>query len=95
VLLYGPPGTGKSLLVRALANHFGVPLITVGADLSSKFYGETEARIRQRFALALKKSVLSLLFCLFFVCFVRQRHALRLGSGTTEAARGLGSRPLN
>ena len=49
-MLYGPSGTGKSLLVRAIANHFGVGLVTVhGAELFSKFYGETETRLREKF----------------------------------------------
>lgn len=56
LLLYGPPGTGKSLLVRAVAGHFKVPMITIqGPELFSKYYGETEARLREKFEEAIKK----------------------------------------
>ncbi len=56
MLLYGPPGTGKSLLVRAVAGHFKVPMITIqGPELFSKYYGETEARLREKFEEAIKK----------------------------------------
>lgn len=56
VLLYGPPGTGKSFLVRAVANHFKVALVTIqGPELFSKYYGETEMRLREKFAEAIKK----------------------------------------
>lgn len=50
LLLYGPPGTGKSMLVRAVAQHFGAALVTIqGPELFSKYYGETEARLRDKF----------------------------------------------
>ena len=56
MLLYGPPGTGKSLLIRAIANHFKVKLVTIiGPELFSKYYGETESRIRDKFDKALKR----------------------------------------
>lgn len=56
MLLYGPPGTGKSLLVRAVAGHFKVPMVTIqGPELFSKYYGETEARLREKFEDAIKK----------------------------------------
>lgn len=60
LLIYGPPGTGKSLLVRATAGHFKVPLVTIqGPELFSKYYGETEARLREKFEEAIKKYNLS------------------------------------
>ncbi len=50
VLLYGPPGTGKTLLAKALANEIGAYFITVnGPEIMSKFYGESEARLREIF----------------------------------------------
>jgi len=55
MLLYGPPGTGKSLLIRAIANHFKVKLVTIIGPDFSKYYGETESRIRDKFDEALKR----------------------------------------
>ncbi len=50
VLLYGPPGTGKSLITRALANETGVAFETIsGPAITSKYYGETEERLRATF----------------------------------------------
>ncbi|KAM3831197.1 ATPase family gene 2 protein homolog A isoform 1-T1 [Vipera latastei] len=51
VLLYGPPGTGKTLLARAIANEIEANFCTVnGPEIISKFYGESEARLRQIFS---------------------------------------------
>ncbi|XP_042325696.1 ATPase family protein 2 homolog isoform X4 [Sceloporus undulatus] len=51
VLLYGPPGTGKTLIARAVANEVGAHVTTInGPEIISKFYGESEARLRQIFA---------------------------------------------
>ncbi|KAF3818653.1 hypothetical protein GH733_012070, partial [Mirounga leonina] len=51
VLLYGPPGTGKTMIARAVANEVGAYVSVInGPDIISKFYGETEARLRQIFA---------------------------------------------
>uniref|UniRef100_A0A3Q3F8H1 vesicle-fusing ATPase n=1 Tax=Labrus bergylta TaxID=56723 RepID=A0A3Q3F8H1_9LABR len=50
VLLYGPPGTGKTLIGRAIANEVGAHMTVInGPEIMSKFYGETEARLRQIF----------------------------------------------
>ncbi len=50
VLLYGPPGSGKTLMARAVANEAGVNFISIaGPEVMSKFYGESEARLRQVF----------------------------------------------
>ena len=47
VLLYGPPGTGKTLLARYIAEKTGAHLIVInGPDIVSKFFGETEAKVR-------------------------------------------------
>ncbi|MCX7020595.1 MAG: AAA family ATPase [Candidatus Sumerlaeota bacterium] len=52
-LLAGPPGTGKTMLARALAGEAGAPFIALAAgELSSKFVGESEERIRDLFARA-------------------------------------------
>ncbi|XP_034968808.2 ATPase family gene 2 protein homolog A isoform X1 [Zootoca vivipara] len=51
VLLYGPPGTGKTLIARAIANEVGAHVSTInGPEIISKFYGESEAKLRQIFA---------------------------------------------
>ncbi|XP_060102806.1 ATPase family gene 2 protein homolog A isoform X2 [Heteronotia binoei] len=51
VLLYGPPGTGKTLIARAIANEVGAHVTTInGPEIISKFYGESEARLRQIFS---------------------------------------------
>ncbi|MCX7719118.1 MAG: AAA family ATPase [Candidatus Sumerlaeaceae bacterium] len=52
-LLSGPPGTGKTLLARALAGEAGVPFLALSAgELSSKWVGESEERIRDLFSRA-------------------------------------------
>uniref|UniRef100_A0A8C3PDU7 vesicle-fusing ATPase n=1 Tax=Chrysemys picta bellii TaxID=8478 RepID=A0A8C3PDU7_CHRPI len=51
VLLYGPPGTGKTMIARAVANEVGAHVSIInGPEIISKFYGETESRLRQIFA---------------------------------------------
>ena len=50
VLLYGPPGTGKTLLAKAVANESGAHFIAInGPEIMSKYYGESEARLREVF----------------------------------------------
>ncbi len=50
ILLYGPPGTGKTLLARAVASESGVNFISVrGAELLSKYVGESEKAVREVF----------------------------------------------
>ncbi len=50
VLLYGPPGTGKTMLAKALANEIGAYFISInGPEIMSKFYGESEQRLREIF----------------------------------------------
>ncbi|HLI45752.1 MAG TPA: CDC48 family AAA ATPase [Geobacterales bacterium] len=50
VLLIGPPGTGKTLLAKAVAGESGAYFITInGPEIMSKFYGESEARLREVF----------------------------------------------
>ncbi|MGH0134650.1 UNVERIFIED_CONTAM: hypothetical protein FKN15_029248 [Acipenser sinensis] len=51
VLLYGPPGTGKTMIARAIANEVEAHMTVInGPEIMSKFYGETEARLRQIFS---------------------------------------------
>lgn len=55
VLFHGPPGTGKTLISRALANEcsFGARKVSFfmrkGADLLSKWIGESEKQLRLLF----------------------------------------------
>ncbi|KAM9030421.1 ATPase family gene 2 protein homolog A isoform 2-T2 [Ara ararauna] len=51
VLLYGPPGTGKTMIAKAIANEVGAHVTVInGPEIISKFYGESESRLRQVFA---------------------------------------------
>ncbi len=50
VLMYGPPGTGKTLLAKAVANETDAHFILLnGPEIMSKFYGESEKKIREIF----------------------------------------------
>ncbi|MEM2136444.1 MAG: CDC48 family AAA ATPase [Candidatus Methanomethylicia archaeon] len=50
VLLYGPPGCGKTLLAKAVANETNAYFISInGPEIMSKFYGESEQRLREVF----------------------------------------------
>ena len=50
VLLHGPPGCGKTLLARAVANESEANFYAInGPEIMSKFYGESEARMRKMF----------------------------------------------
>ena len=57
VLLYGPPGTGKTLIARAVANEAGANFYSIqGPEIMSKFYGQSEERLREMFTEAEKNS---------------------------------------
>ncbi len=50
VFLYGPPGCGKTLLAKAVANESDANFSVIsGPEIMSKFYGESEARLREIF----------------------------------------------
>jgi transitional endoplasmic reticulum ATPase len=50
ILLYGPPGTGKTLIAKAVANETFAAFISLsGAEIHGKYYGESEARLREIF----------------------------------------------
>ena len=50
VLLHGPPGTGKTLLAKAVASETSANFLTIGGpEIMSKFYGESEERLREIF----------------------------------------------
>jgi transitional endoplasmic reticulum ATPase len=62
VLLHGPPGTGKTLLAKAVATETESHFISVsGPEFMSKFYGESEQRIRKMFDEA-KENAPSIIF---------------------------------
>ncbi len=62
ILLYGPPGTGKTLLAKAVANEADAHFIAInGPEIMSKFYGESEQRLREIFEQA-KKNAPSIIF---------------------------------
>ncbi|HET6716586.1 MAG TPA: CDC48 family AAA ATPase [Nitrososphaeraceae archaeon] len=50
VLLHGPPGTGKTLVAKAVAHETNANFYTIGGpEIMSKFYGESEERLREIF----------------------------------------------
>ena len=50
ILLHGPPGTGKTLIARAVANESGANFFSIaGPEIMSKYYGESEQRLREIF----------------------------------------------
>ena len=50
VLLHGPPGTGKTLLAKAVASETSANFTSIGGpEIMSKFYGESEERLRDIF----------------------------------------------
>jgi len=57
ILLFGSPGTGKTLLAKAVANESNAHFTSIsGPEIMSKFYGESEARLRDIFKEAREKS---------------------------------------
>jgi transitional endoplasmic reticulum ATPase len=57
ILLHGAPGTGKTLLAKAVANESDAHFISIsGPEVMSKFYGESEARLREIFREAKEKA---------------------------------------
>ena len=62
VLLHGPPGTGKTLLAKAVANETNASFYTIGGpEIMSKYYGESEERLRNVFEQA-EKNAPSIIF---------------------------------
>jgi transitional endoplasmic reticulum ATPase len=57
VLLLGPPGCGKTLIAKAVANESDVNFFSInGPEIISKFYGESEAKLREIFEQAHKSA---------------------------------------
>ncbi len=62
VLLHGPPGTGKTLLAKAVASETKANFLSIGGpEIMSKFYGESEERLRKIFTVA-EKNAPSIIF---------------------------------
>lgn len=62
LLLHGPPGTGKTLIARAVANETNASFYSVsGPEIIHKFYGESEAKLRNLFEEA-RKNAPSIIF---------------------------------
>lgn len=62
VLLHGPPGTGKTMLAKAVANESDAHFISInGPEIMSKYYGESEHRLREVFDEA-EKNAPSIIF---------------------------------
>jgi len=62
VLLHGPPGTGKTLLAKAVASETNANFLSIGGpEIMSKFYGESEERLREIFKEA-EESAPSIIF---------------------------------
>ncbi len=50
ILLYGPPGCGKTLLAKVLASESEANMYPInGPEIMNKYYGETEAKLREIF----------------------------------------------
>ncbi|MBT3328778.1 MAG: CDC48 family AAA ATPase [Nitrosopumilus sp.] len=57
ILLYGPPGCGKTLLAKVLASESEANMFSInGPEIMNKYYGETEAKLRDIFKEAKDKS---------------------------------------
>jgi transitional endoplasmic reticulum ATPase len=57
LLLYGPPGTGKTLIARAIAGEAKLHFIRInGPEIIQKYYGDSEARLREIFEEATRKA---------------------------------------
>lgn len=57
ILLHGPPGCGKTLLAKAVANESDASFLLInGPEVVSKFVGEAEKKIREKFEEAEKKA---------------------------------------
>ena len=50
ILLYGPPGCGKTLIAKVLASESEANMFSInGPEIMNKYYGETEAKLRDIF----------------------------------------------
>jgi transitional endoplasmic reticulum ATPase len=62
ILLYGPPGCGKTLLAKVIASESEANMYPInGPEIMNKYYGETEAKLRDIFKEA-KNNAPSIIF---------------------------------
>lgn len=84
ILLVGPPGCGKTLLAKALATESQANFLSVkGADLLSKFVGESEQRLRDLFRKA-RQAAPCILFLDELDTLLPARGSLGIDSATSE-----------
>ncbi|MCQ4342400.1 MAG: AAA family ATPase [Sulfolobaceae archaeon] len=75
ILLFGPPGCGKTMMMKALANEAKINFIYVSVpEIMSKWYGESEQRLRELFNNARKMSPVILFFDEIDTIGVRREH---------------------
>ena len=77
ILLYGPPGTGKTLLTKAVANETEANFIAIsGAQILSKYVGESEKILRELFRKARMAAP-----CILFIDEIDAIAPIRSGGG--------------
>ncbi|MDT7905704.1 MAG: AAA family ATPase [Sulfolobales archaeon] len=75
ILLFGPPGCGKTMMMKALANEAKINFIYVSVpEIMSKWYGESEQRLRELFNNARKMAPVILFFDEIDTIGVRREH---------------------
>gem|GEM_PF-1213762 len=81
ILLYGLPGTGKTMFAQAVANELNAQFFSIKcSDIMSKWYGESENKIKQLFKKA-KRAPLAVIFFDEFEAIGRKRTTGDLANG--------------
>jgi len=84
ILLVGPPGCGKTLLAKALATESQANFVAMkGADLHSKYVGESEQRLRDIFRKA-RQAAPCILFFDVLDAFLPARGMMGLDAAVSE-----------